>query len=143
MCYKACIDGFMAACRPLLFLDGTFLKDWYTVTLIRTTTYDGNNRLFSLVFCMCNIEDTPNWMWFQEHLCRVLYGRTDTYQPPYQLVMISNGEEDIKDAFAREQKLWTTRRSLLHLRLCLPYLFAMSFLDLYFFNYERLGNFVN
>ena len=62
--YGACSEGFQAACRALLFLGGTFLKDRYENTLLATTTYDNNNRLFSLAFCACDIEDEGNWDWF-------------------------------------------------------------------------------
>ncbi|XP_020272593.1 uncharacterized protein LOC109847765 [Asparagus officinalis] len=36
ICYAACIQGFLNGCRPLLFLDGTFLKDRYNGMLLST-----------------------------------------------------------------------------------------------------------
>ncbi|KAL7205110.1 hypothetical protein ACSBR2_018100 [Camellia fascicularis] len=39
--FKACIDGFNH-CRPLLFLDATFLKGRYKGFLLATTAKDGN-----------------------------------------------------------------------------------------------------
>ncbi|XP_020270877.1 uncharacterized protein LOC109846064 [Asparagus officinalis] len=38
--YGACIQGFLKGCRPLLFLDGTFLKDRYKGILLGATAYD-------------------------------------------------------------------------------------------------------
>ncbi|XP_020271507.1 uncharacterized protein LOC109846670 [Asparagus officinalis] len=35
--YNACIKGFIAGCRPLLFLDGTFIKDRYRGILLSAT----------------------------------------------------------------------------------------------------------
>ena len=58
--YGTCIEGFRAACRPLILLDGTFLKDLYKSTFFAATVYNGNNELFPLVFCVCDIEDEGN-----------------------------------------------------------------------------------
>ena len=60
-CYGACVEGFRTACIPLLFLDGTFLKDCYKGTFLVATAYNDNNRLFPLAFCVCNIEDEGKW----------------------------------------------------------------------------------
>ena len=40
--FAACISGFNS-CRPLLFLDGTFLKGKYKGQLLAATAKDGNN----------------------------------------------------------------------------------------------------
>ena len=39
--FRACIDGFNH-CRPLLLLDGTFLKGRFKGNLLATTAKDGN-----------------------------------------------------------------------------------------------------
>ena len=62
--YAACIEDFRAACRPLKFLHGTFLKDHYKGTFFVATAYDRDNGLFPLAFCMCDIENENNWDWF-------------------------------------------------------------------------------
>jgi len=59
--YGTCVEGFRTACKPLIFLDGIFLKDRYKDI---ATAYDDNNKLFSLAFCVCDIEDERNWNWF-------------------------------------------------------------------------------
>ncbi|XP_020266049.1 uncharacterized protein LOC109841496 [Asparagus officinalis] len=46
--YNACIEGFIAGCRPLLFLDGTFIKDRYRGILPSATgknPYQPSHRL--------------------------------------------------------------------------------------------------
>ncbi|KAL7227474.1 hypothetical protein ACSBR1_022350 [Camellia fascicularis] len=57
--FKACIDGFNH-CRPLLFLDGTFLKGKFKGHLLAATAKDGNQ------------ENTTNWAWFLGHLTNVI-----------------------------------------------------------------------
>ncbi|XP_020249357.1 uncharacterized protein LOC109826750 [Asparagus officinalis] len=45
-------DGrFIAGCRSLLFLDGTFIKDRYRGILLSATGYDGNQGIFPLTYC--------------------------------------------------------------------------------------------
>ncbi|KAL7205665.1 hypothetical protein ACSBR2_018567 [Camellia fascicularis] len=63
--FKACIDGFKH-CRPLLFLDGTFLK----------------GRLFPITFAIVSAENATNWSWFLQHLhnALVMTGRLHSYQ---------------------------------------------------------------
>ena len=41
MSFKACIEGFNY-CRPLLFVDGTFLKGRYKGNILSATAKDGN-----------------------------------------------------------------------------------------------------
>ncbi|XP_020245183.1 uncharacterized protein LOC109823310 [Asparagus officinalis] len=46
--YYACIEGFIAGCRPLLFLDGIFIKDRYRGILLSATgknSYQPPHRL--------------------------------------------------------------------------------------------------
>ncbi|XP_020272056.1 uncharacterized protein LOC109847225 [Asparagus officinalis] len=62
--YNVCIKGFIAGCRPLLFLDGTFLKDRYRGKLLSITRCDGNQRIFPLAYCVCDQENEANWKWF-------------------------------------------------------------------------------
>ena len=59
--YVACIEGFCIGYRSLIFLDRTFLKDHYKGTFLAATAYDGDKELFSLVFCVRDIENVKNW----------------------------------------------------------------------------------
>lgn len=43
--FRACISGFKF-CRPMLFLDGTFLKGKYNGQLLGVTAKDGNQGEF-------------------------------------------------------------------------------------------------
>ncbi|MQL70823.1 hypothetical protein Taro_003099 [Colocasia esculenta] len=64
ICYHACIVGFQKGCRPLLFLDVTFLKDKYQGKLLAATALNGQNELFPLAYVACDAKNEENWTWF-------------------------------------------------------------------------------
>ncbi|GBG75439.1 hypothetical protein CBR_g20069 [Chara braunii] len=63
----ACIRGFQH-CRPLIGLDGTFIKTRYKGCLMGATTIDAQGQLFPVAFALVAGEDADNWSWFLNHL---------------------------------------------------------------------------
>ncbi|XP_028078013.1 uncharacterized protein LOC114279923 [Camellia sinensis] len=61
--FRACMDGFKH-CRPLLFLNGTYLKGRFKRTLLVATAKDGNQGLFPIAFTVVDAENASNWEWF-------------------------------------------------------------------------------
>ncbi|XP_028061188.1 uncharacterized protein LOC114264688 [Camellia sinensis] len=55
-------------CRPLLFIDGPFLKG----TLLTVTTKDGDQGFFPLAMAIVYTETTDSWEWFFMHLSNIL-----------------------------------------------------------------------
>ncbi|KAL7201532.1 hypothetical protein ACSBR1_033269 [Camellia fascicularis] len=65
--FEACIHGFKY-CRPLLMLDGTFLKGRHTGCLLAATAKDGNQGLYPLCFAIVDSESYDSWHWFLSKL---------------------------------------------------------------------------
>ncbi|XP_020266052.1 uncharacterized protein LOC109841498 [Asparagus officinalis] len=115
ICYAACIVGFLNGCRPLLFLDGTFLKDRYKGLLLSAVAYDGDQGIFPLAYCICDQENVDNWSWFLQGLWSILYERPDPYNPPHQLVIISDADKGIQEAVREYFPEAIHSRCVLHL----------------------------
>ncbi|KAL7236533.1 hypothetical protein ACSBR1_019765 [Camellia fascicularis] len=59
--FHGCLYGFQF-CRPLLFVDDTFLKGHCKGHLLAATSKDGNQGLFPLAFAIVVAENQDNWM---------------------------------------------------------------------------------
>ncbi|XP_028076038.1 uncharacterized protein LOC114278223 [Camellia sinensis] len=69
--FNASIQGFRH-CRPLLFIDGTFLNGKYKGTLLIATTKDGDQGFFPLAMAIVDTETTDSWEWLFIHLSNIL-----------------------------------------------------------------------
>ncbi|KAI8522345.1 hypothetical protein RHMOL_RhmolUnG0002000 [Rhododendron molle] len=65
--FGACKYGFNY-CRPLLFLDGTFLKSMYKGSLLSACTKDGNQGLYPICFAIVDGETYESWHWSLEQM---------------------------------------------------------------------------
>jgi hypothetical protein len=72
-----CINAFQH-CRPLLFIDGTFLTGKYRLQMLTAIGVDGNNQLLPVTFAFIESENTDSWYWFLERVkLAVVRGRED------------------------------------------------------------------
>ncbi|XP_028101778.1 uncharacterized protein LOC114301073 [Camellia sinensis] len=87
--FHGCLYGFQF-CRPLLFVDGTFLKGRYKGHLLAATSKDGYQgmylfavgiglfdvilfaSLFPLAFAIVDAENQDNWIWFLSQLLKAI-----------------------------------------------------------------------
>ncbi|KAM6554096.1 hypothetical protein CsatB_014858 [Cannabis sativa] len=80
MALDASIKGW-GACRPIVVVDGTFLKAAYGGTLLCACTQDAACHIFPLAFCVADSENDQSWKWFfkkfkeaygvREHQCLI------------------------------------------------------------------------
>ncbi|KAF6150758.1 hypothetical protein GIB67_020841 [Kingdonia uniflora] len=60
------MEGWLNGCRPLLGLDGCFLKGKYGGVCLSIIRLDGNNGLFPIAVFFCSSECTETWKKFLE-----------------------------------------------------------------------------
>ncbi|XP_021624999.1 uncharacterized protein LOC110624190 [Manihot esculenta] len=110
--FQQSIEGFKF-CRPVIFVDGTFLYGKYSGCILCATGLDGNNMIFPLAFALVEKEDSDNWGWFMD--CLRLYV-TDREE----LCVISDRHIGIKKAM---QKDWWQPPSANH-RYCIRHILS-------------------
>lgn len=64
--------GFMKGCRPIIGLDGCFLKTHLGGVLLCATGKDGNNQIFPIAWAVVEAENQVCWTWFLSILCEEL-----------------------------------------------------------------------
>jgi hypothetical protein len=74
VCFNACKRAFVTTCRPLIGLDGCFLKGRYAGHLLSAIGKDGNNQMLPIAFAVVEAETKESWDWFLELLLGDLNG---------------------------------------------------------------------
>ncbi|KAL0360930.1 UNVERIFIED_CONTAM: hypothetical protein Sradi_3777500 [Sesamum radiatum] len=57
-------EGFLDGCRPIIGLDGCFLKSIYKGQLLTTVGKDGNDNIYLIAIAYVEIEKYDSWEWF-------------------------------------------------------------------------------
>ncbi|XP_047177959.1 uncharacterized protein LOC124844983 [Vigna umbellata] len=73
VCLKACKVSFIS-CRPIVGLDGCFLKGKYGGELLTAVGRDGNDQMLPLAYAVVEVENKETWTWFLEFLIDDLGG---------------------------------------------------------------------
>ncbi|XP_073132831.1 uncharacterized protein [Henckelia pumila] len=79
ICFHACLVGFVCGCRPLIFLDGTHIKNKYKGSILVAVAKDANDDLFTLAYAVVDAENDCNWHWFCNRLKDVLASKNVTF----------------------------------------------------------------
>lgn len=66
--FDALKRGILAGCRPLIGLDGCFLKGYYGGILLAVVTQDGNNAFYVISYAIVEQETKETWTWFLSKL---------------------------------------------------------------------------
>ncbi|XP_022631890.1 uncharacterized protein LOC111240670 [Vigna radiata var. radiata] len=72
-CFKACKNSFLL-CRPIIGLDGCFLKGRYRGGLLTAVARDANDQMMPLAYAIVEVENKDTWSWFMELLIEDLGG---------------------------------------------------------------------
>nr|XP_016491590.1 PREDICTED: uncharacterized protein LOC107811219 [Nicotiana tabacum] len=60
-------------CRPIVVVDGSHLKSYYTGTFVSASTLDGAGHILPLAYCVIDSENDVAWTWFFEQF-KIAYG---------------------------------------------------------------------
>ena len=69
MCLDAAIKG-LKFCRPIISLDGCFLKAGYKGQLLVAIARDANDNMFSIAYAVVEAELKDSWSWFLDRLLK-------------------------------------------------------------------------
>ncbi|XP_031391897.1 uncharacterized protein LOC116204016 [Punica granatum] len=64
ICFNANVQGFKAGCRPLIGLDGCFLKGYYGGQLLSAIAQDDNQHFYMITVAIVEQESRETWGWF-------------------------------------------------------------------------------
>ncbi|XP_072087389.1 uncharacterized protein [Arachis hypogaea] len=67
ICLKACKESFMK-CRPMIGLDGCFLKTPYGGWLLVAMGWDPNDQMLPIAYAVVEAETKDSWTWFLSNL---------------------------------------------------------------------------
>jgi hypothetical protein len=73
VCFKACKESFFK-CRPIIGLDGCFLKGYYGGQLLSAIGRDPNDQMLPIAYALVEGETKESWKWFLEQLIADLGG---------------------------------------------------------------------
>ncbi|KAK8713169.1 hypothetical protein V6N13_148392 [Hibiscus sabdariffa] len=68
VCFGGLKEGFKKHCRPVLSLDGCYLKGDFKGEILAAVGRDGNNQIFPVAWAVVEVENRETWAWFLEHI---------------------------------------------------------------------------
>ncbi|KAK8646714.1 hypothetical protein V6N13_120492 [Hibiscus sabdariffa] len=68
VCFIGLKEGFIRYCRPVLCLDGCYLKGPLKGELLAAVGRDGNNQIFPIAWVVVEVENKETWGWFLKNV---------------------------------------------------------------------------
>ncbi|KAK8663586.1 hypothetical protein V6N13_083398 [Hibiscus sabdariffa] len=68
VCFSALREGFKMYCRPVVGLDGCFLKGSFKGDILSAVGRDCNNQIFPIAWAVVEVENRETWAWFLNNL---------------------------------------------------------------------------
>ncbi|KAK1589251.1 hypothetical protein Q3G72_031983 [Acer saccharum] len=72
ICLHALKKGWKEGCRPLIGLDGCFIKGYHTSQLLTAIGVDPNNQIYPIAYALVESECRDTWDWFIKLLSKDL-----------------------------------------------------------------------
>ncbi|KAK8690812.1 hypothetical protein V6N13_074338 [Hibiscus sabdariffa] len=68
VCFSALKEGFKRFCRPVISLDGCFLKGSFKGEILSVVGRDGNTQIFPIAWALVEVENRDTWTWFLQNI---------------------------------------------------------------------------
>lgn len=68
VCFEKLRSSWSGTCRPIIGLDGTFLKVATKGILLTAVGHDGNNQIYPIAWAVVQGENSDTWLWFIKRL---------------------------------------------------------------------------
>ncbi|XP_010451555.1 PREDICTED: uncharacterized protein LOC104733691 [Camelina sativa] len=68
ICFDALRRTWKSCCRPIIGLDGSFLKWELKGEILAAVGRDADNRIYLIAWAVVRVEDNDSWAWFVENL---------------------------------------------------------------------------
>ena len=68
VCLNACKKGFLGGCRPIVRVDGYFIKDFHNRQLLAVVGIDPNIAIYPIAYVVLESKCYETWCWFFEFL---------------------------------------------------------------------------
>ncbi|KAK9045141.1 hypothetical protein V6N11_059030 [Hibiscus sabdariffa] len=68
VCFSALMEGFKMYCRPVVGLDGCFLKSSFKGEILSAVGRDCSNQNFPIAWAVVEVENRKTWAWFLNNL---------------------------------------------------------------------------
>ncbi|XP_075078416.1 uncharacterized protein LOC142164327 [Nicotiana tabacum] len=81
-------------CRPIVVVDGTHLRSYYTETFVSASTLDGAGHILPLAYGIIDSENDAAWTWFFEQF-KIAYGEREN------MCVVSDRNESIIKSVSR------------------------------------------
>ncbi|XP_010431336.1 PREDICTED: uncharacterized protein LOC104715642 [Camelina sativa] len=110
VCFDALRRTWKQSCRPLIGVDGCFLKEKIKGQLLVALGRDADNAIYPMAWCVVQVENTDNWSWFVNRLKIDLeLGDGDGY------IMVSDRQKDLIKAVELELPKIEHRKCVRHI----------------------------
>ncbi|XP_062073818.1 uncharacterized protein LOC133778028 isoform X2 [Humulus lupulus] len=96
ICLQACKEGFNRGCRPLIGVDGCFLKGYCKGMLLAAIGIDAVNAMFPIAYAVVEKENKSSWTWFLELVKEDLQ-----IQNPQSFCMLSDRQKGLEKALEK------------------------------------------
>jgi len=68
VCFNILKIQWAGSCRPVIGLDGTFLKVAVKGVLLTAVGHDANNQIYPVAWAVVQSENAENWLWFVQQI---------------------------------------------------------------------------